>query len=416
MKWPTGPLCKVAPPLAAQLTFELHDAVWQLSLDQIESETGRIIEKRYGPAGEAGTSTFCFDEDNILYSKLRPYLNKVAIPDERGIATTELVPLRPNTKLVNARFLAYYLRSPTFVRQASHHVAGAKMPRVIMDWFWQHEMPLPSLKEQARLVELLDEADRMRQLRRDADEKAARILPRLFINMFGDPATNPMAWPTIDFGTAVEIGTKLVDPNEPQYRELLHVGGENIERDTGRVLQPKRVADSDLRSGKFLFDEEHVLYSKIRPALNKVCIPGFGGLCSADIYPLRSRDGRVGKHYLASLLRSNAFLNFTVSVADRLRIPKINREQLSKFSFPLPPPELLSVFEHRAAALASLDRSLFRQAQKFDQVWTVMLAEAFSGQLTAKWREGHIEELLAEMAYQASALNVLQSTDIEASP
>ena len=65
------------------------------------------------------------------------------------------------------------------------------MPRVVMDCFWEHEAPIPSPKEQSRIVELLDEADRLRRLRREADTKASRILPALFLKMFGDPATNP---------------------------------------------------------------------------------------------------------------------------------------------------------------------------------------------------------------------------------
>ena len=123
MTWLTAPLRKVAPPVAAKIVFSPDDRVWQLSLDQIESETGEIVGKRYAAAADAGTSTFCFDAGNVLYSKLRPYLNKVAIPDEAGIATTELIPLRPDPKTLNPRFLAYYLRSPGFVNQASHHVA-----------------------------------------------------------------------------------------------------------------------------------------------------------------------------------------------------------------------------------------------------------------------------------------------------
>jgi hypothetical protein len=96
MNWLTAPLRKVAPSVTAQCNFVPEDKVWQLSLDQIEGDTGEIIEKNYAPASEAGASTIYFDEGNVLYSKLRPYLNKVALPDEPGIATTELIPLRPD--------------------------------------------------------------------------------------------------------------------------------------------------------------------------------------------------------------------------------------------------------------------------------------------------------------------------------
>ena len=194
MSWPTAPLRKVAPARPSSNQVPSNQKIWQLTLDQIESGTGTIIGKRYAAACQAGASTFFFDGGNVLYSKLRPYLNKVAIPDEPGIATTELIPLRPDPLIIDPRYLAYYLRSPDFVAQASHHVAGAKMPRVVMDWFWEHEVPLPSPSEQKRIIELLDEADRLHRLCREADAIATRVLPALFQKMFGDPTTNPMGW------------------------------------------------------------------------------------------------------------------------------------------------------------------------------------------------------------------------------
>lgn len=205
MNWLSAPLQRVAPATPAPCQFDAQTNVWQLSLDQIESETGEIIGKTYAPASEAGMSTFFFDTSNVLYSKLRPYLNKVVVPNEPGIATTELIPLRPDPAVLNAKFLAYYLRSPGFVNQASHHVAGAKMPRVIMDWLREHPLPIPSLKEQGRIVELLDEAERLRRLRRATDAKVARILPALFLRMFGDPQTNPKQFRKEPLGNLIKV-------------------------------------------------------------------------------------------------------------------------------------------------------------------------------------------------------------------
>jgi type I restriction enzyme, S subunit len=138
MKWRKIPLKLVAPAKAASVRFKADDPVWQLTLDQIEADTGNVVNKKVAPAKEAGTSTHGFDSGNVLYSKLRPYLNKVIRPHERGIATTELVPLRPNPAVLDADFLTYYLRSAPFVQFASQFVAGAKMPRVVMGKFWEH--------------------------------------------------------------------------------------------------------------------------------------------------------------------------------------------------------------------------------------------------------------------------------------
>ena len=199
MEWPLYTLREVAPSIPCRNTPDPDATVWHLGLDQIEGHTGVVLGKHRAPVSEAGNSTFHFDQSHVLYSKLRPYLNKIVVPDEPGIATTELIPLKPHPHLVCREFLAYYLRSPEFLAYASQYVTGAKMPRVIIDRFWAHEISLPPLSEQHRIVEILDQAHRLRRLRAKADAKADRILPALFIKMFGDPATNPMVWDTKPF-------------------------------------------------------------------------------------------------------------------------------------------------------------------------------------------------------------------------
>lgn len=111
MSWPKVALKDIAPAEPSRLQFHPEEVVWHLTLDQIESNTGFILGKRMAPASDIGSSTFTFDEGNVLYSKLRPYLNKVIHPREPGIATTELIPLRPQKNLLDADYLTYYLRS-----------------------------------------------------------------------------------------------------------------------------------------------------------------------------------------------------------------------------------------------------------------------------------------------------------------
>src|SRR5690606_601286 len=170
------------------------DEVWTLNLDQVEANTGKVLGKIMAPVSEAGTSTHGFDERHVLYSKLRPYLNKVVLPDERGLATTELVPMLPDPLRLDRKYLAYYLRSKSFVDWVSSQVAGAKMPRVSMQLFWQHEIPLPPLSEQKCIAAILDKADAIRRKRQQAIQLADDFLRAVFLDMFGDPVTNPKGW------------------------------------------------------------------------------------------------------------------------------------------------------------------------------------------------------------------------------
>lgn len=396
MTWLTAPLRKVAPPIAAQIAFSPDARVWQLSLDQIESETGEIVGKRYAAASEAGTSTFYFDADNVLYSKLRPYLNKVAIPDEAGIATSELIPLRPDPKTLNPRFLAYYLRSPRFVNQASHHVAGAKMPRVVMDWFWEHEASIPSLKEQSYIVELLDEADRLRRLRREADAKAARILPALFLKMFGDPATNPMGW-------LVEPLTKICSPKQwPTIpsKELTDSGF------------PVYGANGTIGFYSSYNHEQSTVLITCRGATCgtiNVCAPKSyvtGNAMALDEPDLTKTSLEFLEYYL-----NVRGLNDTITGAAQ---PQITRQNLHRVTVFIPPPSLVANFSRHVRAIKDLLAGIQSGGDRLEDIFRLMLQRAFSGELTAQWRETRLQELLAEMKQQARALDLPMPKELEA--
>lgn len=159
---PVQKMNNVAPICQYDGSFE--ESVWLLNLDMVESQTGRIINYNIVSKDEIGGSVCTFDENNVLYSKLRPYLNKVVIPDGKGYATSELVPLRPDPKIINRIYLAYLLRSNEFVEMIKEKVAGAKMPRVSMSDFREFNVPVPLLELQNQFASFVQEIDKSRLL------------------------------------------------------------------------------------------------------------------------------------------------------------------------------------------------------------------------------------------------------------
>lgn len=163
--WATRKMKDVAPQKVYHGNIPSSDGkYWLLNLDMVESQTGRVIEKVLFTPDEIGNSTTTFNEDNVLYSKLRPYLNKVVVPDEPGYCTSELVPLLPNKGIVNRIFLAYLLRSKFFVEYISARVAGAKMPRVTMSDFREFDIIIPPLKLQESFAERISTLDKQKSI------------------------------------------------------------------------------------------------------------------------------------------------------------------------------------------------------------------------------------------------------------
>lgn len=150
--WDYVPLGEIAPARSLPVPSE-ESAVWNLSLEDIEGTTGRILRKRHSRVGDLGSTKCSFDGRYVLYSKLRPYLNKVVLPDAPGVGTSELIPLLPVDERLDREFLAHYLRSKTFLDFANVNTRGANLPRIAMAELWAHKVPVPpSLKEQRRIV------------------------------------------------------------------------------------------------------------------------------------------------------------------------------------------------------------------------------------------------------------------------
>ena len=155
--WPTKPISSVAPASSPKIT--VSENIWLLNLDMIESQSGKVLDRIIVSKNKINASTCAFDDKNVLYSKLRPYLNKVVLPNQEGYCTTELVPLRPSNKL-NREFLATLLRSDAFVGYINEKTAGAKMPRVSMNIFRQFECILPPITLQEQFSVFYKQVDK----------------------------------------------------------------------------------------------------------------------------------------------------------------------------------------------------------------------------------------------------------------
>ncbi len=138
----------------------------------------------------------------------------------------------------------------------------------------------------------------------------------------------PTGWTVAPLSKVVRIANGQVDPKETRYRDLPHVGPENIESGTGRIQGVKTSKELALKSGKYLFDADAIVYSKIRPNLNKVCRPRVTGLCSADAYPMWPVNG-MSPDFLCYYMLSELFVKQSVACSMRTGMPKINREDLN---------------------------------------------------------------------------------------
>ena len=177
-----GEVCKVSP---STKNIERQGA-WLLNLDMVEQQTGRVIEYKYVGEDDLNGSIIQFDTENVLYSKLRPNLNKVVLPQKDGFSTSELLPLRPDAGVLNRDYLAAFLRSDSFVTWAVSKTAGAKMPRLGTKDLMNAEIPVPNIEQQKTIAEKFKKLEQLISLRKQQLEKLDELVKAQFVEMFGD--------------------------------------------------------------------------------------------------------------------------------------------------------------------------------------------------------------------------------------
>lgn len=300
------------------------DQVWLLNLDMIESNTGNIIEKVVVPKSDV-LSAQPFDEGNVLFSKLRPYLNKVVFPKDKGYATTELVPLRPNQNKLNMVFFTYLLRSDQFVQFANDISGGTKMPR----------MPLKELREFKCILPPICLQEKFAAIVRQADKSKFGGFKSQFIEMFGNPFDKCS-------GKVPLSSLCIINPSRPKdLDDSLPVSFIPMEKisEEGEYSTFTIRPLGEVKKGFTYCADEDVLFAKITPcmengkgAMLKELSNGIG-YGSTEFHVLRPLPGITTSTWLYSLtkldiLRKDAAKNMT-GTGGQKRVPASYLENFS---------------------------------------------------------------------------------------
>lgn len=385
------PLSKVAPSKSSDRRISADSIVWHLNLDQIVSGSGTIDDRIYAPLKEAGASTFVFDERNVLYSKLRPYLNKVVCPDSLGVATTELVPLRPDPKILDRSYLCYYLRSLAFVSWVSSQVAGAKMPRVNMKSFWTHEIPLPPLEDQIRIAHLLSKVEGLIAQRKQHLQQLDDLLKSVFLNMFGILDGTYKNWPIEDLEQHAGISsgvTKGKKYGDQQLLEVPYVRVANVQDGYFDLNEIKTIFVSEtesrqcqLKRGDLLLTEGGDRDKLGRGSVWDEQIP----YCIHQNHIFRVRineNSPLIPRYLSALVGSiygKAY--FLKSAKQTTGIASINSSQLKKFPVLVAPTQLQERYCNISKAIIELRSRYCDSLVEAERLYNRMSQQSFKGDL-----------------------------------
>ncbi len=249
-------------------------------------------------------------------------------------------------------------------------------------------IPLPPLSEQRRIVEILDQADALRKKRAEADAKAARILPALFYKMFGDPATNPTGWDQKPFDLAFEDCTAQFPKLQ---RNAYQVTGRFPVVDQGKELVAGYCDDESLVTH---VANPVIVFGDHTRIVKYVDFPFVAGADGSRVFA--AKEGFLPA-FLAMQLELQPIPNLGYSRHMR---------EVRRLRFIAPPASLQRRYAERAESIRPLLKAQTSCRDNIESIWQTLLHHAFTGYLTAKWREAHMKELLGEMEHQAKQLNL----------
>lgn len=315
---------------------------------------------------------------------------------ERAVFASYLIRVRADASRVEPRYLAWFFQTPQYWRQITSSASGTAQPGVNASKLKSLEVPiLPPLPEQRRIADLLDKADAIRRKRKEAIALTDELLRSAFLEMFGDPVTNPKGWPVkplgellanIDSGWSPVCEARQANGDEWGVLKLGAVTFGRYDEGEHKALSAgmSPVTELEVRPGDVLFSRknthEHVAACVFVSATRrKLMLPDL-------IFRLVLREPsemvpEVLWAMLSNQRKRRAIQGLAGGTAGSM--PNISKERLRSVELPVPTLPLQRQFAAALRKTEHIRAELETAAREADTLFRALMARSFSGGLAA---------------------------------
>ena len=325
-----------------------------------------------------------------------------------GVCSSVYIVLKPQNDVVASRFAFRIFENRSFQTYAQSFGNGILEHRCAINWdiLKTIGVGVPPMIEQKAILAFLDRetakidelvAEQRRLMELLKEKRQAVISHAVTKGLNPDAPMKPSGiewlgdvpahWDVKRFQRCVYVAEGQVDPENLVYSAMSLIAPNHIESGTGRLLELESASDQGAVSGKYLCKAGDVIYSKIRPALRKVCIAPEDCLCSADMYPLRSHSKLTNPFLIWSIL-SEQFSALAVLESQRVAMPKINRESLKEVMLMVPPVEeqkaIVEFLNTETAEFDTLTAEAQRAIDLLQERRTALISAAVTGQIDVR--------------------------------
>lgn len=277
---------------------------------------------------------------------------------------------------VHVKYLYYFLKKE-WRKQTNKMQVGSATNYIKLDNILSFQIPLPPLEQQKEIAEKLDTADLLRKKDQELLAQYDELTQAIFIDMFGDPVQNEKGWEVEKLNVVAPFKKYDGKINETNNKFWL-LNLDMVVSHTGEIINKYWVERSEINNSTITFNEEQVLYSKLRPYLNKVVLPDISGYATSELVPLNPRKDKLNRYFLCHLLRSSYFVKYIEEKVAGAKMPRVNMDTLRDYKVILPPISLQNQFTEKIKNIETQKALAKKQAQESEDLFQALLQESFN--------------------------------------
>lgn len=399
---------------AAQITQnkidEKPESLPYIGMEHVESGTGRLIKEE--PVEDISSTVRYFEEGDVLFGKLRPYLAKVYLAEEEGVGTTEWIPLRARDE-VSREYLAYQLLTKGFIDRLNSMTYGAKMPRVSPDQLGSRQITLPPLHEQHAIAAYLDrETERVdaliekkEQLIDLLEEKRTSLISRVVTKGLDDDVEMqdsgvewlgkiPTGWETpqlrhlIRPDTTITYGIVQAGPHVEDGIPYIRTGdmkGRSLPEDGYKRTDP----EIDAKYSRSKLEQGDIVVA-IRATVGKALqVPEYLNGANLTQGTARVAPGKeVSNRFLLWAINSNHTQQRLDALSKGATFDEITLDMLRRLRVPLPPlpeqKEIAAYLDKETACIEKLIDNIRDGIERLKEYRTALISAAVTGQIDVR--------------------------------
>jgi type I restriction enzyme, S subunit len=292
--------------------------------------------------------------------------------------------IRPDTQVLDSRFLFHAFQSSNFQRQLARSTNQSSQAGVYLGKIKELRIPLPPLEEQRRIAAILDQAEELRAKRRAAIALLDQLPQAIFLEMFGDPTTNPMGWPSYSLRTMATLlngdrsakypsGDDIVTAGIP-FISTKNIVNHNYSEAKLVFITPEKF--SELGQGKLMTDD---LMITLRGTLAQCAVfeSRFNtGFINAQLMIIRTGPG-LEPRFLHALITSRSVQSKLFQLGHGGAVPQLTGKQIGDFNLCLPPLALQKQFASRVEAISRTKAAHQSKLAKLDCLVSALQAISF---------------------------------------